>query len=288
MHVWCESPTVSRTREALTSLQTLAPHLSVSALLEIADSRSTFKPRIFILAPPSTAIISSIHTLLRDRLKSLHLTTTLSAEPAAFELLDSVQVLQYLDLPGLAEALSEVSQRLFENGQIHATTDSGTGGSATENGPSGGSILLVQGLSTVLNSVQRRSGIVQTSAILSNLLRTIKHLSRIHHDLIVLVEADITTESPIAGERDLEAGQLDTAFSSATGTAMGVVPGGAVGSVIDRGTDVMVCVHDGFAMTTGDAKGKNRDGGHRSRTRVVEVVKDTMRGRLGEWCIWVQ
>lgn len=157
-----------------------------------------------------------------------------------------------------------------------------------ENGTSGGSILLVQGLSTVLNSVQRRSGIVQACAILSNLLGTIKHLSRIQHELIVFVEVDVTTESPIAGERDLEAGQLDTAFSSATGAAMGVVPGGAVGSVIDRGIDVMVCVHDGFAKTTGDAKGKNRDSGHRARTRIVEVVKDTTGGRLGDWCMWVK
>ena len=211
-----------------------------------------------------------------------------SAESAAFDLLDSVQILQYLDLPGLAESLSEVSQRLFENNQSKQISDGGGGEEAAGNGASRGSLLLVQGLSTILNTVQRRGGVVQTCAILSNLLRTIKHLSRIHRDLIVLVEADITTESQTAGEGDPEVGRLDTAFSSATGAAMRVVPGGAVGDVVERGMDIMVCVHEGFANTTGDARGKNRDGGHRARTMIVEVVKDTTGGRLGEWCVWVQ
>ena len=186
--------------------------------------------------------MSSIHTLLCDKLKSLPLAAEQSTESAAFNLLDSVQILQYLDLPGLAEALSEVSQQLFEDGQESTTIDDDRGRRFAGHCVPRKSVLLVQGLGAVLTTVQRRSGVVQTCAILSNLLRTIKHLSRIQSDLLVLVELEITTEGQAAREGDAEADHLDTSFSSATGVVMRVEPEGQVGSVIERGMDLLVCV----------------------------------------------
>lgn len=269
-------------------MQNLSPHLIVSTLLDPVNPKANRSAQIYVVGPPNTSIVSSIHTLLCSRLRGLPLEVGESLESVAFDLLERVRILQYLDLPGLAESLSEVSQSLFEHDKVYKTTDDGTGGDLPGHHIPTRSLLLIQGLSATLTTVQRRSGNVQTCAILSNILRTINHLSRIYSDLVALVEVEITTESQVAGEGESEAGCLDTAFSSSTGAPMRVVPEGAVGTVIEQDMDVVLCVHDGFAKATGIAKDKRRNAGQGARTLIVEVVKDTVGATFGEWCIWVQ
>ena len=228
-------------------------------------------------------MVSDTHSLLCQGLK-IQRPTERSIEECALELLNGVQLLQYLDLPGLAESLSEVSQRLYERVR-NSGVDEGGQSSCEKRG---GSVLLVQGLSTVLSTVERRSGGVQTCAILANLLRSIKHLGRTRSDLLVLVEIDITSEGHAIGEGGRESSLLDTAFSSSTGVGLRMLPETSVGSVLERGLDVMVCVHDGFGIKSEESRARRREGGPKTKTRIVEVVKDKIRGRVGEWCIWVQ
>ena len=253
-------------------------HLIVTSLLARAEAG----PQIFILAPPTTAVVSDIHSLLCQGLKNQR-PTEQSIEECALELLNGVQLLQYLDLPGLAESLSEVSQRLFEDAQR-----SGHDGGQAPSEKRGGSVLLIQGLSAILSTAERRSGGVQTCAILANLIRSIKHLGKTHRDLFVLVEVDVTSDGHVVGEGGRESSLLDTAFSSSTGVGLRVLPETALGSLLERGLDVMVCVHDGFGIKSEESRARRREGGPKTKTCIVEVVKDKIRGRVGEWCIWVQ
>ena len=184
-------------------------------------------------------------------------------EEHSVQLLDSVKLLQYLDLAGLAEGLSEISQTLHDQQQECR----------------GKSILLVKGLSDTLATVLRRSGTTQVAALTSNLLRIMIHLSRTYPELLVLVELVID-----AGHGDKDVGAvLESAFAAEKGGSMGIVPRGVVGDVLEHGMDVVLVVHDGFCKTR-----RIEDGGAGVKTRIAEVVKDRAGKRLGEWCTWVQ
>jgi hypothetical protein len=257
----------------------------VSSLLKLNDPNADTQHPIFILAPPSSSIITSVHTLLCQKLMLRPQRPGQSTESTALRLLENVQLLQYLDLPGLAESLSEVSQRLFESAQGFEDTSDASKLATTK---SPGSIVLVQSLSQILGSIQRRSGPVQTCSLLSNLLRTIRHLSRSYRDTVVLLELKITTDNPFSEARKQEIGQIESAFSTATGDELYAVPESIVGGVMEREIDVLVCVHDGFGKTAQVSKGSGKEGEARTQTRIVEVVKDRVGERFGKWCIWVQ
>ena len=216
---------------------------------------------IFILTPPTSTVITDLHAILQSRLPP----TGLCAIPeTSLQLLEKVQLLQYLDLAGLAEGLSEISQNLYdrEQGSDHSRC-----------------VLLVQGLSSTLSSAQRRSGTTQVAAVASNLLRTLTHLSRTYPRAPILVEFTVEVALMDKGE----AGVLESAFAAEKGEMMSIVPRGLVGEVIEHAFDVTIVVHDGF----GKAR-RVKGGGSAVRTRVVEVVKDRAGAKAGEWCIWVQ
>ena len=102
-----------------------------------------------------------------------------------------------------------------------------------------------------------------------------------------LVEIDLMAEDPGTEHQDSEAGLLDSAFASMSEGGLRIVPGSVVGTVVEQGMDVIACVHDGIAKKSVDARGRHRDGSQQAKTKIVEVVKDKMGAKFGEWCIWV-
>ncbi len=238
---------------------TLVPPSVVAPTGRNQDKSSKEEPEVFLLAPPTSTIISDLHSLLQSRVSS---TSPIATQETALKLLDNVKLLQYLDIAGLAEGLSEISQT------VHGLQQD----SKRE------AVLLVKGLSGTFSSAQRRSGTVQVAALASNISRTLTHLSRSYPRLLVLVEFAVEV-----GVRDSdEGGNLESAFAGEKEEMMGVAPRGVVGEVLEHGMDVIVVIHDGF----GKAR-KAKGGGPGVKTRIVEAVKDRVGGRRGECCIWV-
>ena len=169
--------------------------------------------------------------------------------PSAVQLLGEAQLLQYFDFAGLAESVEEVSSRLFL-----ATTSLQK------------RILYIEGLGTIIESAQRRSGIVQANALLASLLRSLTHLSRTYPYLLVLLELELRLDSKVDDA-------VQSAFASGTGSDMTVEPRGALGRSLDGAVDVMVLVHT--------PHGTAIDG-----STIVEVVKDRMGDGVGEWAVW--
>ncbi len=90
-----------------------------------------------------------------------------------------------------------------------------------------------------------------------------------------------------------QGGEIESAFSSAKGEVMRVKPGGVVGGVLMDALDVVVGVHGGFGRTEQadreSTKMKAKTGGSKGvNTKIVEVWKDAVGHRSGEWCLWVQ
>ena len=248
--------------------RTLSIHIIATALASsvAAGSEKGLKPDslngsldIFFLASPTSTIISELHDLLQRRLP---VPSSSTAEEASLQLLDNVKLLQYLDLAGLVEGLSEISQTLHNLQEERPRP----------------SILLMEGLSSALSTAQRRSGNMQIAALVANLVRTLIQLSRSSQSLLVLVELDVEI-SP----GDSEGGILGSAFSSGKGEKLRAVPRGIVGEVLEEGMDVVALIHAGFGKTK-TAKGKDT----KTRTIIVETVKDRVGSRSGEWSTWVQ
>jgi hypothetical protein len=202
----------------------------------------------FIIAPHNSSIVTSIHSRLLDRLPVPPATTT---QRSAVQCLQSVQVLQYFDFVGLTESVAEVSARLF-----HMST------AAT----SQKTVLYIEGLATMIEGTQRRSGLVQADALLSSLLRSLTHLSRTHPCLLTIVGLQLGKDSK--GDDAIQ-----FAFAGATVSDLRMQPGGALGRTMEAALDVLVVVHDAHdAATTGSS--------------IVEVVKDRVGDALGEWAVW--
>lgn len=130
---------------------------------------------IYILTSLSTPTTSPQTSALSPPLLSLALSKEASLPPS---LLDSISLLQYFDFAGLADAVAEVSQTLFENTQP---------GHPPDQIRKEGSILVLDGLVPTLATLARTSGPVATNALLVPLLRSLSHLSRKNEDLLILL-----------------------------------------------------------------------------------------------------
>lgn len=180
----------------------------------------------------------------------------------ALDLMDTIQLLQYFDFAGLAEALSEVASRIFEQSQQGHNE-------AVKANDRQKDILIIQGLDTTLASTKRRSGLVQTNALLSNLLRTITHLARTYRQLLVIVELGVELRD---GRAEGDAAEVVSAFASDTARKISVTPGGTVGRNLEAGMDLMILIHNAWGKVD---TGK----------QIAEVVKDRTGSGLGIWTV---
>jgi len=248
--VWSSGQTIAiacERRHAL-SAYLIADHLLAQGFKQTAS--------VYIIALPGTTVLNEVHNLLHR-----HVTAFSPSETKVLELLESTQLLQYFDVAGLAESLSEVSSRLAHDFEPAKPSKS----------PALGSILFIQGISSTLSSAQRRSGLVQALAVLSSVLRTITHISRACPSCLVLLELDLEVKTKAAADEDSE--EIISAFSNLSGRFMRMSPGGPLGRMLEGAADLLVAVHD----ADGKVKGKKR---------IAEVVKDRQSGQLGTWAFW--
>ena len=165
--------------------------------------------------------------------------------------------MQYFDIAGLAESLSEASSCLH-----NLKSRSGVPSSHVER-----HVMLVDGLGPSLESMQRRSGSVQANALAASLLRSVTHLSRSHSSLLVLLNLEPGTDTR-GGEG------FPSAFSSPENAVCGVSPGGMLQRTLLAGIDTIVLLHDAV------------DAGLKDGEVIVEVVKDRAGASLGHWVAW--
>jgi phosphopantetheine adenylyltransferase len=232
----------------------------------------------------------AVADLLDQRLQAQPFKTKLESTA----LLSGVQLLRYLSLTGLIESVVDVSAELHKS---TANQDS------AEHSPT---ILLIQSLSSTLADTNRRSGSTQTTALVTNLLRSLTHLSQTHRHLLLLVELDFEPRnhgtSTDANRRTNPAEQaqalatrqsnvpaLSSAFSSQQGHTITLLPSTAsIGCALDSGMDVIVAVHDAFGKARAHDKEQAKKGINGAKTAVVEVLKDRAGHHTGNWCLWVQ
>ncbi|OAG39257.1 hypothetical protein AYO21_06461 [Fonsecaea monophora] len=256
-------------------LQTLAAAL-LQPRLQSQDSSSVL-PNVYLVTPHTSQTIPMLHVLL---------TKTISDCSAALELLKTVRLLQYFDLAGLAESLAEISQELYQ--RTHATNMSIN--------PEAGKrtllkdIVLIQGLGQTVSATHRRSGLVQSNALLGNLTRNITQISRISRDVLVLVEVpleigtvrDTQLYQETAKARRVQAAiEMKSAFAGTHGEALRLYSGHeSLARTLEAALDCIVVVHDGFGRVKEVGRPNERE------EQVVEVVKDRVGDLMGLWGIW--
>jgi len=264
---------------------------------------------VFIVAPPdqATSSIRRIYQLLNERVStSIYQVPTqpqpqssrtrssqaspppLTPDATAKHLLAHVSLLQYLDISGLSESLSEVLTVL--------TSPSAT---ATQTK----SILLIQGLPGCVNTTLRRSGMVQSAALLASVVGAIRDVVRgsgetcigfvemelgwVNPDPGMRADGNTNTNPSHVAPRGPAAAQrgvgLATAFASQTGRIMRLNLHATLAWVVEEGVDVLVAVHDA------DGKMSAPHGGDK---RIAEVVRDERADHAGEasavgtWAVW--
>jgi hypothetical protein len=275
----------------LTIVKSLSEHLVATHLSSVsAGTKQRPQTSVYVISPPSGQTTLKVASLLDQKLQAL----PVSPKPDAATLLDRIQLLQHLSTAGLIDNLSDVSTAVYE-----ATSD--RAGSESSPTPT---ILLLQGLSNALSDTSRRGGPTQAAAFAANVLRSLTHLSRTHAHLLILVEFDLelrspattadarvasTSTNPPSVRRNADFNALHSAFTSQQGHSLSLVPSPtAVSSVIDSGLDTIIAVHDAFGRTRTHDKDAAKKGVHRGKTTVVEVLKDRVGDKTGEWCLWVQ
>jgi hypothetical protein len=216
-------------------------------------------PSTFVIAPPNISIASNIHDLLQAR-------HSIRRESTRLQLLNTVQIMQYFDVAGLAESISEVSSRLHDQNSRSETLSTSHGKDPWRMKRQ---ILLLDGLCPALESTQRRSGLVQANALAASLVRSVAHLSRSYPLLLVLFLLEAS--------RDVRSGdELTSAFSSLGNSICGISPGGMLGRTLLAGIDTVILLHDTV------------DAGLNDGDLIAEVVKDRVGASLGQWGIWAQ
>jgi hypothetical protein len=258
----------------------LSTHIVSTFLIDQgSDTSYTDSPAIFLLCPPTAQTTLSLLSLLNQRLQSMPSTP----QPAVEALLNKLQVHPYLSLGGLTESVSDVASSLFTASRASVAPQP--------------AIILLQGLSALLaDTLQRREPSSQAVVVASNMLRSLKHLSRTHCNLLVLVELEMETRVLASGRvqgphrtgGDTETG-LTTAFSSLKGEALFLRPvRSVISDVLEQALDVMVGVHDGFGKTVAHDKREAKKGPGRGHTSIVEVLKDDVGPHFGEWSLWIR
>jgi len=280
------------------TLEVIATHLIEQAgrHIEHASSKQEgIKPSVFIITPAdqATSLIHQVYQVLVARISQLQerppdarlAPSEQTLLPDAKSLLNGVSLLQYLDISGLSESLSEV---------FTAVTSQFVESSWK-------TIVVVQGLTTCVNATQRRSGILQTTTLLSSVLQSMRNVVRSSGGMCVgLLEVDIAwtsmnfnsigrhttvtvgNPSPTASDQDQVVRGLDTAFSSKTGKILKISTSATLSRIVEEGVDVLVAVHDADGRI--DARNETR--------RIVEVVRDERADHTGEesalglWAVW--
>ncbi|OAP58102.1 hypothetical protein AYL99_07192 [Fonsecaea erecta] len=256
-------------------LHTLAAALFSSQVR--AQATSNAAPNVYLVTPHTSQTLPMLHVLLAN---------IISDSQAAIELLKPVRLLQYFDLAGLAESLAEISQDLFR--RSHATHEPVTADVGRCTLPK--DIVLIQGLGQTVSATHRRSGLVQSNALLGNLMRNITQISRISRDVLVLV--DVALEAGVAhgpqSHQDAARArrmhgtiQLESVFAGSNGETLRLYCGHeSLARTLEANLDRIVVAHDGFGRV--QERGRlNRPG-----EQVIEVVKDRMGDLIGLWGIW--
>lgn len=209
---------------------------------------------VFIIAPPDqgTVSIRRVYQILTSRLaqtdaspRTVSRATVAEYSSQGFSLdaknlLNGVSLLQYLDIAGLSESVSEVFGALSSQG-------SGSDGRKR-------AIVLIQGLSSCIGVTQRRSGIVQTAAVVSSILQSVRNVVHGSGGMCLgLVEVEVgwvggtvdsTAQATLwdtavsrAVRQDTGVKGFDTAFASNAGRVLRINMNSILSRIVEEGVE---------------------------------------------------
>lgn len=257
-----------------------SPPIGQQKAPEDANSLSSPLTTAYIVAPHTYQTIPLLHALLAKRM---------SNSAAAVDLLKKVQLLQFFDLAGLVESITEVSESIYQLTQVGSQRNQ-MPPKATNAHQEPQHVVLIEGLASTLSATQRRSGFVQANALLAGLTRSITQLSKLSGRPLVLISVPIdvrTGSEPGQTEtthlqRDGQGLPLESAFSGRNWESYTLVCGSMILSqTLARSLDQLVHVHDAF----GRAQSRRKDP-KLPIDCVIEVMKDRVGNLTGLWAPW--
>jgi hypothetical protein len=237
-----------------------SPTTSIKAYIIHPASIDIFAPQKLLASLLST---SQLPPLSRDE---------------AISHLDSVQLFPVFDFAAAAQAITEISYTLDmqrEERQRQQTEP-------TEKSCTNPIFLVIAGLDTLTEGVIRASSTVRGTAVLSNTLRTLTQLSRIHnsHLSVMLVNtsglgtATFNTHI-VPGPMQETRGQGNNNQSARENGIYSIFHANETSLVPSL---LMRTLEQGIDTHLFLSKVKS--------THVVEVIKDRVGDGLGRWCIW--
>ena len=176
----------------------------------------------------------------------------------AKELLNRVSLMQYLDITGLIESISEVCE-------AHKC-----------------GIVVVLGLTSLVTNMQRGIGVVQTAAAVTTGLQKLHSSGNLFMNLLEMDTGWTNTmhENQVGGYDIPQDMSLVTAFRSEAGKSLRMNISPTMERIILEEIDVVIASHDGDGKLHGQ---------HESSV-IVEVVKDERLQddcSLGSWTLWL-
>lgn len=290
--------------------------------------------RVFIIRPTQSSMFAP-ETLFKDLLEFPLFPSSLGhgmemSESRAISLLDRVQLLPVHDFSSAAQAINQVSDALSHvceqynrrrPGRRSPSIDNEVDGrdikydilqpSLSSSSPSSSSsspptaLLMIEGLDTLAEDVIHSSNPMRGSAILTPILRTLNHLSRLHASFLSIVVINTTMlsggGSKLSQQQTLPLNLPASQSSSSTQThnvhenRVPATTGGLhsafareyvhhrpqvnlageqslLNTLLSRTLDQGIDVHL-LLQTVGEQT-------------LVEVIKDRVGDGLGKWCVW--
>ncbi|KAE8141117.1 hypothetical protein BDV38DRAFT_279563 [Aspergillus pseudotamarii] len=248
----------------------------LAAQLCKTSAPSSFSAKAYIIHPANLDIFSPQRLL--ESLLSASQQPPLSRNEAVSRL-DHVQLFPVFDMAAAAQSIGEVSGALH---RYKEEQESRQNHQAESTGNSDCSIfLLIAGLDTLTEGVVRASSIVRGTAILSNILRTLTQLSRMHSPYLSVMLINTSGLGTMTSNMHVAPGQmqqrrnpgykpqtsLEDGLQSIFHASERLFP-----SLLMRTLEQGIDAH--LLLSTVKS------------AHVVEVIKDRVGNGVGRWCMW--
>ena len=213
------------------------------------------------------------HSRLFSTLTSDPRSLTCQTSEARSQILDSISLLPYFDLAGLAECISEIST-LF-----HKSESSSSSAISRHSSLPSISLTILNMPSAFTAALSRGTSSTKALALLSSITGNIRSLSSSQPNVLIILETDViplltssvhfpTLQSAFSHPDLLRPLMQTRSYEQKTGTMLAAM------RLLDEACDKTVWIHD--------AGGMEEDRGR----KVVEVLKDRVGKGLGHWGVW--
>lgn len=259
--------------------------------------QSEKKTRVFIIHPIQSTMFAP-ETLFKGLLEwqNLENINKMMSEKEVLVLLDQVELLPVHDFSSATQAISQVSDAISNIREQHrcgSVEDSEEERDDEESRQPPTTLLIIEGLDTMAEDVIHNSNAMRGSAILTPVLRTLTHLSRMHTSFLSILLVNTTALGSLQQQsqsQQISATQTSADDVSGRTTTMGTAGGLhsafareytqqherqvrlLLNTLLSRTLDQGIDIHLLLQVRRGQS--------------LVEVIKDRTGDGLGKWCVW--